>query len=59
MLHVVYLVLHFLVFSDDFPIVLEALVLLMDLFCLLVVLSADLTTTRVKVEVTVAKLTDL
>ena len=59
MFHVVYLVLHLLVFSDDLLFIIEALMLIMDLLRLLEVDSTDLAITGLKVEITIVKLTDL
>ena len=59
MFHVVYFVLHLLVFSDNLLFIIEALMLIMDLLRLLVVDSTDLAITGLKVEITIVKLTDL
>ena len=59
MFHVVYLVLHLLVFSDDLLFIIEALMLIMDLLRLLEVDSTDLAITGLKIEITIVKLTDL
>lgn len=59
MFHVVYFVLHLLVFSDNLLFIIEALMLIMDLLRLLEVDSTDLAITGLKVEITIVKLTDL
>ena len=59
MFHVVYFVLHLLVFRDNLLFIIEALMLIMDLLRLLEVDSTDLAITGLKVEITIVKLTDL
>ena len=59
MFHVVYFVLHLLVFSDNLLFIIEALMLIMDLLRLLEVDSTDLAITGLKIEITIVKLTDL